>query len=250
MIISCVKWGDKFSHEHVNRLYRMVCKQFDDEFQFVCYTENPTDIHPDIKIIPLDLEHDLETWWWKLTLFEHPTDEINLFFDLDVVIQNNITHLKSYVNNDRLRVVKSYWKPHLEGAVQEIKNQFDMNINSSVLIWRGDLTDIWKTFIEDPEFYMMKYKGIDSYIYFDHREKIDYLPEGEVYSRLYGYDRHNHWNTHEKPEPDSLYYKEDFNICIFNGWMRRMFERKNHPDHMKRYLLSDEGYHGFEKYWE
>jgi hypothetical protein len=227
----------------------MVCKNIDDEFTFVCHTENPENIHPDIQIIPLDLSLDLEVWWWKLILFQNVTDKVNIFFDLDIVIQHNITHLKDYAEQDKLRIVKAYWKPHLENAEKTIKNQFDMNINSSVLVWKGDLTEIWNIFIEDPEYFMMKYKGIDSYIYFDHNEKINFFPEGEIYSRLYGYDRENHWNTHMKPEPDELYYKEDYNICIFNGWMRRQYEGKG-PDRFKRYLLNDEGYHGFEKYWQ
>lgn len=255
MIISCVKWGDKFSHVHVNRLYRMCQKNMQEDFTFTCYTEDPTDIDSGINIIPLDESRDLETWWWKLCMFESKTNETNIFFDLDVVIQNDITHFKDYVEAGSLRMVKSYWKPHLDGVPQsagqtDIKNRFDMNINSSVLIWTGDMTDIWNMFNEDPEYYMMKYKGIDSYLYFHHKDKLTFFPPGDIYSRLYGYDENNHWNTHEKPEPDELYFKEDFNVCIFNGWMRRMFERRDHPDHMKRYLLSDEGYDGFEHYWD
>ena len=34
MKIVCLKWGDKFSHEHVNRLYKMVCKNYKDDFNF------------------------------------------------------------------------------------------------------------------------------------------------------------------------------------------------------------------------
>ena len=40
MEIVCLKWGDKFNHEHVNRLYKMVKKNFYNDFTFVCYTEN------------------------------------------------------------------------------------------------------------------------------------------------------------------------------------------------------------------
>ena len=34
MKIICLKWGDKFSHEHVNRLYKMVCKNYKNDFGF------------------------------------------------------------------------------------------------------------------------------------------------------------------------------------------------------------------------
>ena len=36
MKIVCIKYGDKFSFEHVNRLYRMVKKNFKEKFDFYC----------------------------------------------------------------------------------------------------------------------------------------------------------------------------------------------------------------------
>ena len=101
MDVICLKWGDKFNHEHVNRLYRMVCKNLDDDFNFICYTENSNNIDSNIIIRPLP-DYDLENWWWKLTLFEHTTKNITLFLDLDVVIQNNITYLKKFCNAFRM----------------------------------------------------------------------------------------------------------------------------------------------------
>ena len=245
MIISCVKWGDKFSHEHVNRLYKMVCKNMQDDFSFVCYTENPTNIHSDIKIIPLDLSLDLEVWWWKLTLFREPTDEVNIFFDLDNVIQKDITHLQHYAEKDKVMMIKAYWKPWLENPEPSIKRQFDMNLNSSILIWTGDLTNIWNMFEEDIEFFLTKYKGIDSYLCFDHPEKLNFLPRGEVYSRAYGIDETDYWYTPGSPGPDKKYFSEDHTVCIFNGWKRRRwYDREGHD-----YILGDDGYKGYEKYW-
>ena len=246
MIISCVKWGDKFSHEHVNRLYHMCKKNMQDEFTFVCYTENPESIDESIKIIPLDLSYDLENWWWKLCLFQEQTDEVNIFFDLDVVIQNDISHFRNYVEFNKLRMIKAYWKPWLENAEPDTKRQFDMNLNSSVLVWIGDLTEIWAQFIENPEFYMMKYKGIDSYLCFDHTDKLNFFPRGEIYSRAYGIDETDHWYTPgDLPGPEKMYFSESYNICIFNGWKRRKWYDQEEND----YILDDEGYNGFEHYW-
>ena len=245
MIISCIKWGDKFSHEHVNRLYKMVCKNMQCDFTFVCHTENAEGLHSDIEIQPLDLSLDLEVWWWKLTLFKNPTDEVNILFDLDNVIQKDITHLKDYAEQDKLMMIKAYWKPWLENVEPNPKRQFDMNLNSSVLIWKGDLTDIWNQFYEDIELYLMKYKGIDSYLCFDHSEKLNFLPRGEVYSRAYGIDENDYWYTPGSPGPEKHYYSEDHTICIFNGWKRRRwYDREGHD-----FILDDDGYVGYEKYW-
>lgn len=240
MIISCVKWGDKFSHKHVNRLYKMCRKNIDDDFTFICHTDNPEGINSDIHIIPLG-DYDLETWWWKLCLFKESSDDINIFFDLDVVIQKNITHYKDYVEKDKLRIIKAYWKPWLENTEPLLSTEFDMNINSSVLIWQGNLTKIWNDFILDPEYYMMKYKGIDSYLYFHHSSMLNYFPKGEIYSRLYGYDENNYWTPTGGKMPISLYMMENYNICIFNGWLRKSYKGD--------YALTDEGYNGFEHYW-
>lgn len=247
MDVICLKWGDKFNHEHVNRLYRMVCKNLDDDFNFICYTENSNNINSNIIIRPLP-DYDLENWWWKLTLFEHTTKNITLFLDLDVVIQNNITHLKKFYNEFRITLIKAWWKPKLINAKENINSHFDMDYNSSVMLWNGDMTDIWNKFYENPEYYMMKYKGIDSYLYFHHFKKLNYFPKKVVYSRLYGYNEKNYWDTKKYDEPpNGLYYKPNFKICIFNGWERRRYEGKGLKN--GKYLLDDEGYDGFEAYW-
>lgn len=234
MNIICVKWGDKFNHEHVNRLYKMILKNIKDDFTFVCYTENPNNLHPDIKTIPLDLNLNLENWWWKLTLFKHKTDEVNIFFDLDVVIQNDITHLKDLCVDDMLCLIKAYWKPYP-------LTEFDTNLNSSVMIWKGDLSDLWIKFEKDQDYYMLKYNGIDSYLDHDQHDKLLYIPKGEVYSRLYGIDENNYWKA--GTEFKNYFYSEKYNICIFNGWRRKTDKINN------KYLLDDDGYNGLEKYY-
>ncbi len=239
MNIICLKWGNKFSHEHVNRLYRMVCKNFHGDFNFICHTENANEIDRNVIIQPLP-DYDLEKWWWKLTLFEYPTKVPSLFLDLDIVIQKDITHLKDYVVEDMLCTVKCYWKPHTKNISEA--PHFDMNLNSSVMLWQGDLTNVWNTFYKDSDYYMVKYNGIDSFLFYDNPEILLWLDRGEVYSRLYGYDEDNNHIAGSIKVPD-YYYKSDYNICIFNGWRRKTEWNGT------KYLLDDEGYHGFEKYW-
>lgn len=240
MNIVCVKWGDKFNYEHVNRLYKMVCKRFHKDFTFICYTDNPNGIDSNIVTEPLP-DYDLEVWWWKLTLFKFTAEDTTIFFDLDVVIQNNITHLIDYCEEGKLCTIKAYWKPHRIDMKPEAP-KFDMNLNSSVMIWKGDLTEIWNTFIEDPEKYVFRYAGIDSFLYFHHFEKLLWLPRGEVYSRLYGYDESN-YQIAGMHAVKKYYYKKDFNICIFNGWRRKILYKQD------EYLLDDDGYEGFEQYY-
>ena len=236
MIISCVKWGDKFSHEHVNRLYRMCKKNFTDDFTFVCHTEDPTGILFNIEIHPLDLDLDLEKWWWKLQLFDEyrcpqHKNTTNIFFDLDVVIQNNFDHFVSYAETDKLTMVEAYWKTY------ELKGK-DMNYNSSVMIWKGDLSYLWRKFYKDPELYLMRYNGIDGFLYHECYDYLKTIPQGEVYSRLFGVDKDRCFTYDTFKE---YFYEPNYTICIFNGWRRDKVDGK--------YLLDDNGYDGFEDYW-
>jgi hypothetical protein len=93
MNVICMKWGDKFPADYVNRLYSMVLRNMDAEFRFVCFTEDSKDIRPEIEIQKLpELElpsNSPERGWRKLTVFKKGFGGLSgktLFLDLDVVI--------------------------------------------------------------------------------------------------------------------------------------------------------------------
>ena len=95
--IICMKWGDKYGADYVNRLYGMVSRNLTLPFKFVCFTENPRDIHPDVEIhsLPsLGLPDNIpERGWLKLATLQNPLSNLEgtaLFLDLDVVIVDNI----------------------------------------------------------------------------------------------------------------------------------------------------------------
>lgn len=258
MNIICLKWGDKFSHEHVNRLYRMVCKNYHDDFTFICYTENSNSIHPDIVIRPLP-DYDLENWWWKLILFENINDDTNIFFDLDVVIQNDITHFQNYAEDNKICVIRAYWKKFLYQKMDipvgeklpakplyKADRGYDMDMNSSIMIWKGDCTWAWNEFWKDPDLYIIKYNGIDSYLYYHYWENLNWLPKGEAYSRAYGVNEDLNWC---KFKPHDLgyryFYEPEYKVCIVNGWNKKT---KGNIANSK-FLIGDDAYCGLEHYW-
>jgi hypothetical protein len=51
--IICMKWGDKFPSEYVNRLYAMVSRNLSIPFRFVCFTEDGSGIRNEVEIQPL-----------------------------------------------------------------------------------------------------------------------------------------------------------------------------------------------------
>ena len=67
--VVCIKWGDKFSADYVNKLYSMVQRNLSLKHRFICLTEDPADLNPNIEVFPLT-RNDLEYCWNKLVLFE------------------------------------------------------------------------------------------------------------------------------------------------------------------------------------
>ncbi len=103
MNIICIKWGDKFSAEYVNRLYAMVSGNLSSPFRFVCFTENSAGIRDEVEIQDLP-ELDLpagapERGWRKLTVFKKDFGGLSgttLFLDLDVVIVGSLDDFFSH----------------------------------------------------------------------------------------------------------------------------------------------------------
>lgn len=246
MQIICLKWGDKYDSAWVNRLYTMVEMNTQIPFTFVCLTEDPTGILSEIKIEPLPLEYNLKTWWWKLTLFEKPRNDTCIFIDLDVVIQNDITHWLDLAEKNKLCVIKTYWKSH-------ISLEDDHYLNSSVMIWNSDLSSIWLDFVKHKDLYMSKYRGIDSTLFYHHFNKLKWIPEGEVYSRLYGIDstryKLNDYESDTTPEQmrEYFFFDPQYTMCIFNGYKRKKLLGPKGEKKYGVHYMGDESFELFKK---
>jgi hypothetical protein len=165
----CVKWGDKFSPEHVNRLYRMAKKNISLPFNFYCWTEDPTGLYDEINIVSLDETLDLKAWWWKLTLFkESNLKGINLFLDLDVVIQSNIDHLFDIAKHDKLTLIDRSIEDIIEANIANELKETTSVYNSSIMIWyANENQDLYKTFVSNTNLYTNLYHGIDRFFTYE-----------------------------------------------------------------------------------
>lgn len=233
-----VKWGTKYSSEDVNNVYKMVKKNLDLPFEFYCFTEDADGLDKDIKVIENTLEYDLDGVWNKLLLFKEDLmpKGIKLYLDIDIVIQNSINNILSYMHPG-LTKIKCFWKSieYTDGTPERRDERWDMNYNSSVMLWEDNLNHIWEHFIEDPDMFMLKYAGMDRFI-FHEGFKANHFPEGFIYSRIFGKDL-----TSKKEYTDLIdrgggrlewaYHFPEFPICIFNG------------------PVVEEHYKGFEKYF-
>lgn len=89
--VVCVKWGSKYPADYVNRLYNMVQRNLNLDHEFICLTDDSTDI--DKKIIIKPLTENLKYAYSKFELFVTDIQGEILFLDLDVVIIDSIDDL-------------------------------------------------------------------------------------------------------------------------------------------------------------
>ena len=134
VIVACLKWGDKYPAEYVNRLYRMVKRHLTIPYQFICFTENEQGLEEGIETRPVELDPDLKGWWYKLQLFQQKLHDLEgqiLFLDLDVVIVDSIDELFDY-KNEEFCIIKDLQ----QGKVYN-SSVFKFEIGSQTHVWDG-----------------------------------------------------------------------------------------------------------------
>ena len=90
--VVCVKWGNKYPSQYANVLYNMVKRHTTVPFEFHCITDDPDRIRSTYKTIMFPTTHGSRHGGAKFGCCspEMPLKGNILFFDLDVVIFNNI----------------------------------------------------------------------------------------------------------------------------------------------------------------
>lgn len=201
-VITCIKVGNKYCADYVNKLAAMVERHTNVQHLFICLTDDPTGLtcaHAPIGI-------DYPGWWSKLILF-HPESALQkhrvFFLDLDTVIVGNIDFLLSY--DGPFAILSDFYHPTEYGsAVMSIAPGFGQNIWTDYTEgqrgrWWGD--QVWiKTCVPEADRWQEMYPGlIVSY-------KVhckDGLPEGAAIVCFHGEPRPHevqdawvleHWN--------------------------------------------------------
>lgn len=144
--IVCLKWGDRYSADYVNRLFSMTQRHVTKPFRFWCFTEDARDIDSRIRVLDLMTADTLEIWWNKIFLFAPhnglPQHEQILYIDLDTLIVSNIDDLLSVDQISDIVVLRDFYQGIARTAGQ---------IGSGIMSWRhGSYDHIWHDFIKDP----------------------------------------------------------------------------------------------------
>lgn len=161
----------KYDSEYVNRLYRMVKGNCSLPFTFYCITDDPTNVNEEIKIIHIDHSLELESWWWKILLFGDvlPDNCTTLYFDLEVVIQNNIDDMIKKIQDNKITTLNSEHSGST-ATVDDLK--YVSMINSSIMGFvSGQHKVIYDKFMENSDHYIIDFVGMDRFItrYFSDR---------------------------------------------------------------------------------
>ena len=131
--VVCVKVGTKYGPEYVNTLQSMVARHLTIPHRFLCITDDPEGLECET----VEPEEESEGWWTKLTLFRKDPYGIEgklLFFDLDVVIVDDIDPLATFDSD--FAIIDDWHVP---------------TYNSSVILLRaGSQTQVWDNYIADP----------------------------------------------------------------------------------------------------
>jgi hypothetical protein len=171
--ILCVRFGNKYGREYVERLRNMVSRHLTVPYEFACLTD---DQHPiqNVKTIYQPNANYPKGWWHKVHMFDAnlPLRGRILYFDLDVVICANIDKLCGFAQDqfvgihDFNRKFYASWK----------------NLNSSVLAWNhGSQSHIYEQFKQKPAD-AQRLQGDQDWIWKLCQNKIKFWPKEWIQS--------------------------------------------------------------------
>lgn len=87
----CVKYGSKYGADYVNKIYAGVTRNCSLKYDFICFTEDATDL--DTRILIRPLMHRWQGWWSKVHIFDAKNYRPNtrvFYIDLDMIISGSI----------------------------------------------------------------------------------------------------------------------------------------------------------------
>ena len=167
--VVCLKWGDKYGPEYVNKLYRMVQRNLTINHEFICFTEQPANLVPGIRVIDLELMPGIEGWWYK-PMFFNPNlglDGVILFLDLDMIIFENINKLFSYKPNEFIII---------QDFNRHVVRNYD-KFNSSIFrLNTGQHSQVYHDYMADKNNISRRFQGDQDWIRHSIKDKYNYWP--------------------------------------------------------------------------
>ena len=145
------------------------------DYQFHCITDSPKDLDPHINTIQLPNDPAIKTWWSKLWMFgaDFPLKGNILYFDLDVIIFNNIDHLFTH-NPGKFHIIRDFNRCRVK--------DWKMS-NSSVMRWEaGTMNYLWDEFKANSSKIMSQNHGDQDWITKRATDDINWFPDDWIRS--------------------------------------------------------------------
>ena len=173
--VVCVKWGNKYISQYVNVLHNMVKRHTTIPYEFHCITEDPKGLDAHINVIKLPSHPGIKTWWSKLWMFggHFPLKGTILYFDLDVIVFNNIDPLFTH-NPGKFHIIRDFNRCRVK----------DWKLsNSSVMRWEaGTMNFLWDDFKKNYQNIMSSNHGDQDWITKRARSEINWFPDDWIRS--------------------------------------------------------------------
>jgi len=166
--ILCVRFGNKYGIEYVERLRNMVQRHCTLPYEFVCLTDDPTKISGVRNIVQPNAGYT-KGWWHKVHMFDPglPLRGRILYLDLDVVIIQSIDKILTH-KSDKFLGIRDFNRKFYSGWKK---------LNSSVLAWNaGTNRHIYEDFKKSPK-QAMNLHGDQDWIYKTCHSTIEYFPD-------------------------------------------------------------------------
>jgi alpha-N-acetylglucosamine transferase len=205
--VVCLKYGNKYSSEYVNKLYNMVQRHLSLDHEFYCITENSIGLDSNIKIVELKLNPQIANgWWYKISVFDpkFPLKGTILFLDLDLIIFNNMDKFFEYENGE-FCIIEKFMQHNKAG------------VNSSCFRFESGMhTDLYSLFTNNSEMQMKTHAGDQDLIGLNIKN-IKYWPKNWCSS--YKLDMvtniHRLGNYYIVSDPPKVY--PESSIAVFHG---------------------------------
>jgi len=195
----------------------MCCQHVTDDFTFFCYTDNPHGLDDNIKTLKYVDQQLYPIVFNKLFILNNRHFKFSgqcFFFDLDIVIKNNIDEVIKQ-SSHTLTVLNASWKTpkHLLRPNAKILVRYYHTINTSCMSWQAGACDwVWQLFEKRKYYYLNKYNmGIDNFIFYQH---IPFATFNTTTVCSYN-SGHDYRYKPSNPLPD--YRDTDHGIILFNG---------------------------------
>lgn len=146
--VICIRWGDKYGPEYVNRLYAMVERSVTPPFTFHCITDDTAGLRSEIRHVPLpllgcDTPKGVTGIWGKSRLWNEKLGELEgpvLFLDLDVVVLGSLDPFFTHGDPDDVILARNPNTP-FERLGQTSIFRFPI----------GKLAPVREAFLRDPQ---------------------------------------------------------------------------------------------------